>query len=169
MNRAAILDEAKRLTTTDREKDYGDCVGTHRKIAAVWSVILDRPVTAKQVALCMAEVKIVRACNGTENDDNYIDGAAYMAIAGECAGVGGDKASAGPHGFGRATPVTSAEPAIVRSAYKNGYAAAKHSKHTGMTTEDCPYDVAILRREWLRGWDGWAAESARPFPEDCSG
>ena len=142
MNRAAILDEAKRLTTTDRERDYGDCVGTHRKIAAVWSVILDRPVTAKQVALCMAEVKIVRACNGTEDDDNYIDGAAYIGIAGECAGAGGEK------------PVTSAGPwrpirdeDDTKKAYKEGFDAGLLRGKDAW----CPYNVFPLREAWMNG------------------
>ena len=85
MNRSEILDEAKRLTLTDREKDYGDAVDCHREIAAMWSVILKRPVTDTEVALCMAALKIVRATHSPEKADHYADGAAYMAIAGECA------------------------------------------------------------------------------------
>ena len=154
MNRADILDEAKRLTTTDREQAYGDCVDTHRKIASMWSLILGEPIGAEEVALCMAAVKIIRACSDIKNADHFIDGAAYLAIAGECAEA--DVTNAAP----------SPNPALVRSAYENGYAAGKH---TWMTQEDCPHDVAILRREWLRGWDKGAAENARAFPEDCSG
>ena len=85
MNRGDLLDEAKRLTLTDRTRDYGDCTGTHREIAAMWGVILGAPVEARQVALCMAALKIVRACHSPLISDHYADGAAYMAIAGECA------------------------------------------------------------------------------------
>jgi len=36
-----------------------------------------------QVALCMALLKIARAKNGTFNSDDFIDGAGYMALAGD--------------------------------------------------------------------------------------
>lgn len=85
MNRSELLDEAKRLTMTDREKDYGDCVRTHGEIAAMWSVILGLEVKAAEVALCMVALKMVRAKSSPEKADHYADGAAYMAIAGECA------------------------------------------------------------------------------------
>lgn len=87
-DRARILDEAKRLTTQDRNKDYGDPVATHAEIAAMWSVILRAPVTGRQVALCMAALKIARACHSPHLVDHYADGAAYLAIAGECALAG---------------------------------------------------------------------------------
>jgi hypothetical protein len=40
------------------------------------------PVTDYQVAMCMALVKIARSME-TAKPDNYIDGAAYFAIAGQ--------------------------------------------------------------------------------------
>jgi len=84
-DRARILDEAKRLTTQDRNKDYGDPVATHAEIATGWEVILGTQVTARQVALCMGWLKTVRACHSPHLVDHYADGAAYLAIAGECA------------------------------------------------------------------------------------
>ena len=154
MNRADVLDEAKRLTTTDRERDYGDCVSTHRKIAEMWSLILSEPIGVEEVALCMAAVKIIRAAYDPKNADHFIDGAAYLAIAGECAKAGRDKT------------VTSVVPAAVRGAYDQGFSAGRH---TAMTPNDCPYNVVTMREAWLRGLDEGAAEGAKAFPEDCSG
>lgn len=83
--RAEILDEAKRLTMGDRRKDYGDPVATHAEIGALWSAVLGMPVSGRQVALCMAGLKMIRARHDPGCADHYFDGAAYLAIAGECA------------------------------------------------------------------------------------
>lgn len=83
MNRGEILDEAKRLINTDRAKDYGSPRVNHERIAALWSPILHMQVTPAQVALCMAQVKVSRLCQTPDHLDSFIDGAAYLAIAGE--------------------------------------------------------------------------------------
>jgi hypothetical protein len=83
MNRGNILDEAKRLIHTDRQKDYGHPLINHQRIASLWSVILEKEITPAQVALCMAMVKTARLVQTPEHEDSYIDGAAYFAIAGE--------------------------------------------------------------------------------------
>lgn len=83
MNRGKILDEAKRLIHTDRQKDYGHPLINHQRIASLWSVILEKEITPAQAALCMAMVKAARLVQTPEHDDSYIDGAAYFAIAGE--------------------------------------------------------------------------------------
>ena len=83
MHRTEILDEAKRLTTGDRLKSYGSPYKNHADIAAGWSVILGKPITPAEVALCMAWLKIARTVKDPKLNDSYVDGAAYMAIAGE--------------------------------------------------------------------------------------
>lgn len=83
MNRAEILDEAKRLINTDRAKDYGHPRINHERIAALWSPILGIEVSASQVALCMAQVKVSRLVQTPDHQDSFIDAAAYLAIAGE--------------------------------------------------------------------------------------
>jgi hypothetical protein len=83
LNRGKILDEAKRLIQTDRQKDYGHPLINHQRIAKLWSVILEKEITPAQAALCMAMVKAARLVQTPEHDDSYIDGAAYFAIAGE--------------------------------------------------------------------------------------
>ena len=84
-NRAEILHTAIDLTCGDRDNTYGTPKTNHDRIAAIWSVILETEVNAQQVALCMAGVKIARLIQTPDHQDSYIDGAAYMAIAGELA------------------------------------------------------------------------------------
>lgn len=83
MNRADILDEAKRLINTDRAQDYGHPRINHERIAKLWSPVLGIEVTPSQVALCMAQVKVSRLVQTPDHLDSFIDGAAYLAIAGE--------------------------------------------------------------------------------------
>ena len=83
MHRSEILEEAKRLTNDDRLKSYGDPLVNHANIALGWEVILGCDVSPHQVALCMAWLKIARLKCDSENTDCYVDGAAYMALAGE--------------------------------------------------------------------------------------
>ncbi len=83
MNRGNILDEAKRLIHTNRQKDYGHPRINHQRIATLWSVILEKEITPEQAALCMAMVKAARLVQTPDHLDSYIDGAAYFAIAGE--------------------------------------------------------------------------------------
>lgn len=85
VDRKDILEEALKLTTKDRRKSYGDPYLNHKRIADIWSVILDHKVTPSQVALCMVGVKMARLVETYDHLDSFIDGAAYMAIAGEIA------------------------------------------------------------------------------------
>lgn len=83
MDRGDILRKAHELTHGDRDKNYGTPLVNHQRIAAIWSVILGKEVTPHEVALCMAGVKIARLIESPFHLDSYVDGAAYMAIAGE--------------------------------------------------------------------------------------
>lgn len=79
------LNEALRLTANDRQNSYGDKSKNHCNIGALWSAYLGREITARDVSLMMALLKIARTKLGRHDDDDYIDGAAYIAIAGEIA------------------------------------------------------------------------------------
>ena len=83
MNRGEILDEAKRLTHTDRQKNYGSPYVNHKRIADLWSVYLETKITPSQVALCLCLVKIARLIETPDHEDSFVDLAAYAAIAGE--------------------------------------------------------------------------------------
>ena len=85
-----ILELAKELVSNDRE-------GTHlvmlnkimNRLQNFGIYILDKKlkpvaaITCDDVATMMALLKISRSTQGEMNMDDYIDGAAYLAIAGE--------------------------------------------------------------------------------------
>jgi hypothetical protein len=81
MNAGDFLTEAKAIIQ-DRGMDYGHPSDNMSRTAALWSSFLEMPITDYQVASCMALVKLARSME-TGKVDNYIDGAAYMAIAGQ--------------------------------------------------------------------------------------
>lgn len=83
MNKSEVLSQAADLLAGDRETDYGDAVTNHERIAALWSAFLGVDVTASQVAVCMALLKISRLAHQADHQDSFVDGAAYLAIAGE--------------------------------------------------------------------------------------
>lgn len=87
MRRDEILNTASELINGERDRVYGTPLENHQRIAGIWSVILGHRVTAQQVALCMAGVKMARLVESPRHLDSYVDGAAYMAIAGEIAGA----------------------------------------------------------------------------------
>ena len=80
--RSEILSEANRLIHGDRQAAYGPPRENFKRIGRGWEIILGVDVTAEQVALCMAWLKIARLCEGPHRD-SYVDGAAYLALAGE--------------------------------------------------------------------------------------
>jgi hypothetical protein len=80
--RAIILREAEELINGDRAQAYGPAEVNFRRIAAGWEVIFGTTVTPEQVARAMAWLKIARLNEGPHRD-SYVDGAAYMALAGE--------------------------------------------------------------------------------------
>jgi hypothetical protein len=81
MNAGDFLNEAKAIIQ-DRGMDYGHPSDNMQRTAALWSSYLEMPITDYQVASCMVLVKLARSME-TGKVDNYIDGAAYMAIAGQ--------------------------------------------------------------------------------------
>lgn len=70
------LQEAQRLVHGNRGEDYGHPLDDFSKTASMWSVILGFAVTAEQVGLCMACVKISRQLNRPKRD-NMVDLAGY--------------------------------------------------------------------------------------------
>ena len=83
MDREEILQKAIDLTMGDRNDQNGDPYENHLRIAKIWSVILDAEIEPYQVALCMAGMKMARLAYNPQVMDSFIDGAAYLAIAGE--------------------------------------------------------------------------------------
>ena len=84
MHRSEILKTADTLVNGDRQEQYGTPQENFDRIAKGWSVLLGKEVVPSEVALCLAWLKMARLVNGP-HDDSYIDGAAYLALAGELA------------------------------------------------------------------------------------
>lgn len=89
MRSVDILKRASELVGGDRQKTHGDKLQNHQNIARLWSAYLANrinpaaEISALDVALMMALLKISRTQLGDQNQDDYIDGSGYMAIAGE--------------------------------------------------------------------------------------
>lgn len=76
--------EAADLINNSRAEEYGPPSVNFSNIARGWEVILGVGVTAEQVSLCMAWLKLARiAGDGKASRDSFVDGAAYMALAAE--------------------------------------------------------------------------------------
>jgi len=75
------LTEARAIIQ-DRGLDYGHPSDNMSRTASLWAAYLEMPVEPHQVAMCLALVKVARSME-TGKVDNYIDGAAYMAISGQ--------------------------------------------------------------------------------------
>ena len=83
MNRKEILRKAESLVNGPRAKQYGDAHENHARIAQMWSVLLDKPVTIQQVYQCMVAVKLARLVVTPDHVDSWIDICGYGALGGE--------------------------------------------------------------------------------------
>ncbi len=92
MKAGDILTTAAGLVDGDRQETYGDLKQNHDKIATLWNAYLSirreptAPLNAQDVAHLMALLKVARTQLGADNIDDSVDGAAYLAIAGELSG-----------------------------------------------------------------------------------
>lgn len=87
MNRERILNTALDLTMGDREAQYGPMIDTMQRVADGASAVLGKEITARDVAIINVVMKLVRSRVSPGKADHYVDGAAYIAMAGECAGA----------------------------------------------------------------------------------
>ena len=83
MKREQILDKAKTLISGERAKDYGDAYLNHKRIAELWSPILDKDITVEQVYACMLAVKLSRLIETPDHEYSWIDICGYAALGGE--------------------------------------------------------------------------------------
>jgi len=63
-----IASYAASLVSDDRNREYGHPLDNLDRAARIWSVILDTPVTAEQVSLCMIGMKIARQVHKPKPD-----------------------------------------------------------------------------------------------------
>lgn len=86
MNRKETLETAMSYVTVDREVQYGTPENNFKVIANLWNIYLNtETITAEDVAIMMALLKIGRIASGQKKDDNYVDLAGYAACACEIA------------------------------------------------------------------------------------
>jgi len=87
MNRAEILTTARDLTMGERNVQHGHPRVNLTNIASLWSGYFGDPTMfdAHDVAVMMVLLKMARTKTGATNPDDYVDAAAYAAIAGEIA------------------------------------------------------------------------------------
>lgn len=91
MNAPEIAQKAAELVGGDRAEQHGDKEKTFARIAAYWTTYIrsrpdpDAPLTSVDVGWMMADLKKARTQGGAFNIDDFIDGAGYIACAGEIA------------------------------------------------------------------------------------
>ncbi len=85
MKSSEILETARELIMGDRNKQNGAALTNHENIARLWTAYKKTPFTPLDVAMMMALLKIARTQSGMHQDDDYIDGAGYISLAGEFA------------------------------------------------------------------------------------
>ena len=81
MNRSEILAEASFCITHDRAATHGEAENSFTQIGKLWSVWLDRKITAYDVAMMMTLFKIARAKGNPAHVDNLVDLVGYAALA----------------------------------------------------------------------------------------
>lgn len=75
----SVLAEAERLINGPKRDAYGPVKESFDVIAMGWEVIIGAPVSAMQVTLCMAWLKICREVNKHQRD-NLVDLAGYAGL-----------------------------------------------------------------------------------------
>jgi hypothetical protein len=85
VTRNSILSTAKSYITRDRQADHGDAEDNFSRIAGYWSLHTGTTLTATDVAVMMALLKVARIKQNPQHVDNWVDGAGYFACGGEIA------------------------------------------------------------------------------------
>ena len=79
-----LCDEALQIVGIDRRAEYGDVEESFDAIALLWSGILGRETTGREVALCMMALKLVRESH-LHKRDNLVDLIGYTLCLNELA------------------------------------------------------------------------------------
>lgn len=83
VTRKEILRTAENYVTKDRADTHGNMEDNFATIAEYWTIHLGYKVTPIDVGVMMALLKMARVKASTQHLDNYVDGAGYLACAGE--------------------------------------------------------------------------------------
>jgi hypothetical protein len=85
MNRNEALDHVKGILN-NRGEDYGDAFLNFERIAVMWSVLQNRPVSVLDVAQHFIAAKQARLVESPDHLDSWIDIIGYAALAIEMLG-----------------------------------------------------------------------------------
>lgn len=98
ITRKSILDDAAECVCQDRDIDYGDPENSFEGIGGLWTAFLKAKgitlrdsngapyaIDGHDTGMMLTLMKVGRIATGHTKADNYIDGAGYMACAGEIA------------------------------------------------------------------------------------
>lgn len=92
--RIEALREAARIISGDRDIQYGGPEENFARIAKIWSVILNVPVTEEDVAMCMVGVKVARYANKSGfQPDTWVDIAGYAGCGYEVGKIAEEKST----------------------------------------------------------------------------
>lgn len=80
MSNGEVLLGAHALVNAERQNDYGPPAASFARIATLWSAYLGNTVTGKDVAVCMALLKLSREAHSHKRD-NLLDAAGYIGLA----------------------------------------------------------------------------------------
>ena len=80
-----ILLQAHALINGERQASYGPPAESFERVAAMWTAYLEYTVTAKDVCLCLALLKIAREAHAHKLD-NLLDAAGYIGLAADMEG-----------------------------------------------------------------------------------
>jgi hypothetical protein len=75
-----VLDKAREIYA-ERGREYGNVQDLHGRIAAVASELTRRELSARDVALVLMSVKLVRLAQDPRHVDSYVDLVNYTAFA----------------------------------------------------------------------------------------
>ena len=81
--REVLLNKAIQCVCGDRERDYGTPEDNFNRIAGLWSAYTGYTLSAVDVAMMMALLKIARIKGGGGTGDSFVDLAGYAACGGE--------------------------------------------------------------------------------------
>ena len=91
MTRKECLDKAAQCVLQDRARQYGQVENNFERIADLWEAYLHAPISALDVAMMMALLKIARARTNPAHGDSWVDLAGYAACGAELAGTAGEE------------------------------------------------------------------------------
>ena len=87
VNGKALI-EASKIINGERQTEYGSAENNFSLIAKLWNIYCSsrevyrkREITAYDVAMMMAMMKLARIMSGTQKMDSHVDALGYLAFA----------------------------------------------------------------------------------------